>query len=512
MKTFRIGVPAEDAALPVMGLSAPLKEKDQPCRWLAGRAVLALPVPERAANRVTLSLASSIEQELAFCVGGRQLGAARLPAGGGWVEAAFDLPAGLGGPLRLEIRAARPHPLDGFVPRCAMLRALSVETFADLPAPACAGRTEPLPAWRRFFGDLHVHTALSPCARPAGGTIASNCRSARQERGSDFIAFADHDSRMTPEQWRAAMQELAGFEKPGEFAALFGYEWTAFAFGQINVYSPSPELPLLSVAEEASSSPPRLWRALREWGGPALTIYHHPTRPGMPVNWEFFDEQLMPAVEIFSGWGNSEYCGAPLQKAGLCVPGTSVQDALSRGYPLGFVGGGDIHDGTPATRGLTCVLAERLDRQSVFEAIRARRCYATTGAKIELDFRVNGHPMGSVVPFTPYTAGVLYPLRVEYAVKGVAPLAAVEVVTDGGVVVHRRTLGELGGSAECQGRLELADPVRGAPPGGAAMAYGRRHFYLRVTQAPARGISERIPAEMAWSSPVFLAPDYSALV
>ena len=45
--------------------------------------------------------------------------------------------------------------------------------------------------------------------------------------------------------------------------------------------------------------------------------------------------------------------------------------------------------------GIAAVLADELSREAVFNAICARRCYACEGARILLDFRVNGQMMGS---------------------------------------------------------------------------------------------------------------------
>ncbi len=513
--TLRIGVPEDDAALVVRGFTAPVTHSGKSCRWLAETARLVLPVPAGKTNRTTLSVATTCEQELIFSLGGHQLARTAL-APGAWQEIVLEIPAPPQALPVLEIRALRPHPLDAFAPRLAMLREISVETAADRSLPACAANPQKLPAYRHYFGDIHVHTRLSPCAREHGGSTADNCRFAIDERASDFIAFADHDSRMSESAWRETMDELDGFEKPGSFATLLGYEWTSFLFGQINVYSKSKDLPLLSCADPRSETPPRLWKALTEWGGPAFTAFHHPTRPGMPVTWEFCDRKLMPVAEIYSGWGNSEHFGAPKQKPGRCVPGTCVADALARGHRLGFVGGGDTHNGRPAMRGVTGVLATELSREAIFDAIRARRCYATTSEKIELDFRVNGYPMGSVIPFTPYTADLMYPLRIEYRVKGTLPLGSVEVVTDGGAVIHRRTLGEMGCAEEYSGAFEVPHLARGTPR-GSSLATNRRYFYLRATQPKnwansAEALGEMVQSEMAWSSPIFLAVDHSAML
>ena len=39
----------------------------------------------------------------------------------------------------------------------------------------------------------------------------------------------------------------------------------------------------------------------------------------------------------------------------------------------------------------------RLTREALFEALWARRCFATNGARVMLDVQVNGMPMGSEV-------------------------------------------------------------------------------------------------------------------
>src|SRR5206468_10217374 len=46
--------------------------------------------------------------------------------------------------------------------------------------------------------------------------------------------------------------------------------------------------------------------------------------------------------------------------------------------------------------GLTCMLAESLTRDAVFEAIKARRCYGVTAAqRIHVELAVNELPMGA---------------------------------------------------------------------------------------------------------------------
>jgi hypothetical protein len=79
--------------------------------------------------------------------------------------------------------------------------------------------------------------------------------------------------------------------------------------------------------------------------------------------------------------------------------------------------------------GLTCVLAERLTRDAIFTALKQRRCYGTTGARIDLDFAINGQPMGSVLDCGRSAAGVFA------SVRGTGPIESLELF-QGRQVIH----------------------------------------------------------------------------
>jgi hypothetical protein len=68
-----------------------------------------------------------------------------------------------------------------------------------------------------------------------------------------------------------------------------------------------------------------------------------------------------------------------------------------------------------------------LTRESIFASLYGRRVYATTGARILLDFTIDGHPMGSDVV-------CLGAPTIQVDVVGTAPLAVVQVFRDGQVV------------------------------------------------------------------------------
>jgi hypothetical protein len=95
------------------------------------------------------------------------------------------------------------------------------------------------------------------------------------------------------------------------------------------------------------------------------------------------DGRLERAVEVHSCWGTFEWL---------------LHDAFRLGHRVGLVCHSDDHKGRPgaaypgastfgAIGGLTCYLMPRLDRPTLFETLRRRHCYGTTGTRLHLDVR-----------------------------------------------------------------------------------------------------------------------------
>jgi hypothetical protein len=210
----------------------------------------------------------------------------------------------------------------------------------------------------------------------------------------------------------------------------------------------------------------------------------------MGTDWAEHDEELETLVEIYSMHGASECAGGPAEMIGA-VSGRHVQDALARGYRLGFVAGGDMHSSQPGNPvlafgpyrtlrfkpGLTAVLADRLDERAILGAMRDRRTYATTGARILLEFSVNGVPLGGNL-----VVGAGAPVAVRGRVHGTAALAEVAVVRNGVAACVARPWQE-------DFEVDWEDPQPAA--GRADVSY----YYLRAVQAD---------GEVAWSSPVWV--------
>jgi hypothetical protein len=205
-------------------------------------------------------------------------------------------------------------------------------------------------------------------------------------------------------------------------------------------------------------------------------------------DWRTHNPRYQPVAEITQSRGAFETDqpgGATLIGGG----GASVQDALALGCRVGFVGGSDNLFGRPGTNytpqggadfhdhptgGWTAVLAPELTRRAVHAALMERRCYATTGARIVVDFRVDGHMMGEE-----FETGA-GEVRVTSRVTGTGRLVRLELLRNN-AVIHA----EPGGGRTAA--LDLTVALADAPT---------TWLYLRATQDD---------GQTAWASPVWIS-------
>ncbi len=329
-----------------------------------------------------------------------------------------------------------------------------------------------------LFGDIQQHSAHSDGV----GSADEAYLRARERYGDDFVALTDHESflgkRTGPGEWEYLQRVAERYDAPGEFATLYAYEWTGRAFpgpGHKCVYYPTRGVPIVSRDDVPEGK--KLVEAVRKLGGFASP--HH-------IGWTGADEPGhddlgQPLWEICSCHGCYEHAGHPLGQRGELVE-HMADVMLKKGHRFGFTASSDSHGllwhhgearkRDPYRTGLTAVQAADVSRPSIMQALRAPRCYATSGAKILLDVRADGHAMGSEL------AGQASAEFVVHA-TGTVPLRHIELVGREGVL----------------SRVELSEPS-----GVLSVKLASPFVYARVLQED---------GEMAWSSPVFLGPKLS---
>ena len=211
----------------------------------------------------------------------------------------------------------------------------------------------------------------------------------------DVMGHQGNDFQITAAFWRELNVLTREFDQPGRFVCIPGYEWSANTAvgGDRNVHfrnegellhrsSHAQIADAADSVDEASDAHDAhvLFEKLR--GRDCVVLAHV---GGRYADIKFaHDGALETAVEVHSAWGTFEWI---------------LRDALEAGYRVGVMANSDGHKGRPGAcypgasffgsyGGLTCFLAERLDRDAVFQCMRRRRHYATTGNRALLDVRV----------------------------------------------------------------------------------------------------------------------------
>jgi len=273
---------------------------------------------------------------------------------------------------------------------------------------------------RVFFGDLHVHSGVSG---DSSGSMDELLRFAQHTAGLDFAGSSNHDMDLTAGGgWGDVVAATRTHDVPDSFVAFLGYEWTSQAAqGHRNVVFPGLDGEVFAAQDSQSDTPDELWQLLKPFG--ALTIPHLPMSRGRgfhhQADWQPKDEGMQRLVEIYSQWTPR---AVAMDGVDIETSPNGVQDAWRQGHRLGLVGGSDNHAGHPGeTGGLTAILATALDRESLWEGLLRRRCYATTGARIWLDFRMGNHLIGEEV-------AIVEPEPLHVTVHGTAPLERVELI------------------------------------------------------------------------------------
>jgi hypothetical protein len=240
-----------------------------------------------------------------------------------------------------------------------------------------------------YWADLHGQSEETIGTNSARELIEF----ARDRAFLDAMSHQGNDFQITTPFWNHLNELTAEFNENGRFIIYPGYEWSGntglggdrnvmFMHEGRQIHRSSHALvdDLTDVDSDANSAND-LFDALKNEdavvfahiGGryADITIAH--------------DLRIEKSVEVHSDWGTFEWL---------------IHDAFEQGYRVGILANSDGHKGRHgashpgaslfgAYGGLSCLLAPDLTREALFEALRKRHHYATTGCRVLLDIRAN---------------------------------------------------------------------------------------------------------------------------
>jgi hypothetical protein len=246
-------------------------------------------------------------------------------------------------------------------------------------------------ALRHFWGDTHGQSNETLGTNTAREYFVFG----RDKAHLDVMGHQGNDFQITGAFWRELNALAKEFDRPGRFVCIPGYEWSANTAvgGDRNVHyrregetihrsSHAQIADAMDIVDEASDAHTAHELFDRLKGKDCVVVAHVGGRYA-DIKYAH-DGALETAVEVHSAWGTFEWI---------------LHDAFERDFRVGIVANSDGHKGRPGAcypgasffgsqGGLTCFLAERLDRDAIFESMRRRHHYATTGNRAFADVSV----------------------------------------------------------------------------------------------------------------------------
>jgi hypothetical protein len=335
-----------------------------------------------------------------------------------------------------------------------------------------------------FWGDTHCHSSISAdeaAINPLNRRPAEVYDYARRRAALDFCMVTDHVEDQSGADWAETRQAARAAYEPGRFVTFSGFEatyQTVRGEGDKNVYFLTDDEPWVN-----QGTTQELYAQLKQREAGAMVIPHLHVR----TNWKRHDPAVERVVEIYSHWGCglSQTSDPPIIPGSPRPPDSYVHQALEDGAKLGFIASADHSFGHPGddfwwslsnyNGGLAAVYSPALDRQGIWNGLWKRRCYATTRARILLEFEIAGHQMGEEF--------ALKDDRRTFNMKvyGTSAIAVIEIVKNG------RVIASFPGNRKMDLELTHLDDTAERETD---------YYYVHVRQDD---------GEQAWSSPIWVS-------
>ena len=331
-------------------------------------------------------------------------------------------------------------------------------------------RAEASPDSRIFWGETHGHTGFAE----GQGSPDGYFKFGRDVARLDFLSLSEHDIWMDDFEWKTLQEMVHKYHVPERFTTILSFEWTSRMRygGHHNVFFRNTA-GRSRVANQEAPLLDELYEGLKQGNDTDdVLVIPHAHQPG---DWTNSDSSVTRLVEIQSGHGTFDWFG---------------DKYLQNGYRVGFVGASDNHTGQPGFSGMTnrqlgglaAVLAPENTPDGIFDGLRNRSTYATTGERIILDATLNGAGIGQEQARADERT-------ISCTVNGTAAIDSIDVIKNGTVVYTQRYLrSEVGPETRVQVSFEASTDV----PGERSVPRGDRPWkgVIRVEGAELAGYKE----------------------
>lgn len=314
--------------------------------------------------------------------------------------------------------------------------------------------------YQRYFGQLHGHTQYSDGAGSLTGAL-DYIAALPESANVQFVAFTDHsnyfDSKNNPNveaalydtslvkdsdashSWNTYKSTIAAFnaENTGKIVAIGGFEMTwSGGPGHINTFNTPGVVSRnnSTLNNKTSDAGLQAYYALlsQSEGVDSISQFNHPgTTFGNFKDFNYWNpviDSRMYMVEVGNGEGQ---VGA----GGYYPSYEQYILALDKGWHVAPTNNQDNHKGRwgNANDARDVILTDDFSEAGIYEAIQARRMYATEDKNLEIDYTVNNQMMGSIISEVPEK------LEVKVSVHDpdkTDTISKVELVANSGKVIY----------------------------------------------------------------------------
>ncbi|NFG63345.1 CehA/McbA family metallohydrolase [Clostridium sp. CMCC3677] len=291
---------------------------------------------------------------------------------------------------------------------------------------------------KHLFGQLHAHTNISD-----GSGSLDEAYKWVKENGADYYAVTDHsnwfdndkDANLADgsvsQKWTQAHKIADEYNKPGDFTAIYGYEMTwsgsTGGWGHINTFN----TPGFETRNNKAMDLQNYYKTIQTQPQSISQLNHPGKTFGDFADFGFYSEgadKYVNLIEVGNGEGS-------IRGSGYFPSYEYYTRALDKGWHVAPTNSQDNHKGNwfTSNNARTIVLADDNSRESIYDALREKRVYASEDTDMTIDYTVNDEVMGSSLGDED---------KLKFKINANDPtdkIKKVSIIANGGVEVESKT-------------------------------------------------------------------------
>lgn len=296
-----------------------------------------------------------------------------------------------------------------------------------------------------YFGQLHAHTSYSDGA----GTCEEAFKYAQDVDNLDFLAVTDHSNSFdnadnasikdgsVSSEWTEG-HELAKKYTTDDFVGIYGYEMTwSNGLGHMNTFNTDGFQSRTQTEYKTYSTALQNYYATLATAPDSISQFNHPgTTFGDFSDFAYYSETndaLITMVEVGNGEG-------AIGSSGYFPSYEYYTRALDKGWHVAPTNNQDNHKGRwgDANTARSVVLADSLTEESIYDAMRNYRIYATEDNDLSIYYTLDSYIMGTSLDKD--LVGDEVTLKVDLTDPTDSRIGKVEVIVNGGLSIANKTV------------------------------------------------------------------------